>query len=158
MQKLIILNTRKVKKIKEALLQNFDYCLQEDYAYLINERKRVFIINKDLSRLDLEKLRIDKIGFYFAEFKNNHLRLSKEGAQLLANEAKKNNKALKNVIDLNKEEMKEYFKGLDLEKDLGEENKFVLLKHDQRVFGCAKYKNGQILNFLPKIHRGEVIL
>ena len=157
-QKLIILNTREVKKIKENLLKGFGYSLQKDYAYLINEKNRVFIINKDLARIDLKKLRIDRIGLYFAEFKDNHLRLSKEGAQLLFTEAKSNKVQLKNIVKLTEKETKDYFKGLDLAKDLGEENKFVLLEHAGKVFGCAKYKEKNIINFLPKIHRGEVII
>ena len=157
MQKLIILNTREIKRIKEVLLKMFGYALQEDYAYLRNEKERVFIINKDLANIDSSKLRIDKLGLYFAEVKNNQVRLSKEGAQLLANEAKKNKKQLQNVVELSEKEVKDYFQSMDLEKDLGAENKFVLLKFKE-VFGCAKYKYGKILNFLPKIHRGEVIL
>ena len=54
--------------------------------------------------------------------------------------------------------MKDYFSGIDLNKELGEENRFVLLKYKEDVFGCAKYKENTIINFLPKIHRGEVIL
>jgi NOL1/NOP2/fmu family ribosome biogenesis protein len=158
MSKLIILNTREIKKIKELLISNFSFSLPKNYVYLRNDKGKIYIINKQLSEVDLNKLKIDRIGLYFAELKHNQLRLSKEGAQLLAQEAEKSNEELKNVVELTKEEFKKYFLGQDLIKDLGEDNRLILLKFGKNVFGCAKYKEGKILNFLPKIHRGEVII
>lgn len=158
MQKLKILNTRDIKRIKQILAEEFGHSLQEDYAYLKNEKDRVFIINKEISKIKLENLRIDRFGLYFAEYKNNQIRLSKEGAQLLVKEAKENNKLVKNIVELNTEEVKEYFQGKDLDKDLDIENKLVILQHKSNILGCAKYKDKVILNFLPKIHRGEVIV
>ena len=158
MQQLTILNSRAVKKIREIVIKQFGYFLEGDYAFLQNEKERVFIINKDLAKVETKNLRIDRIGLYFAEVKENQVRLSKEGAQLLAEEAKKNNQQLKNVISLDHDQVKKYFTGENLDQDLGEENRFVLLQYENDIFGCAKYKNKVILNFLPKIHRGEVII
>ena len=86
------------------------------------------------------------------------MRLSKEGAQLLYLEAKKNSQELINVVDLSKEETKTYFLGVDLIKDFGSESRLIILKYEGQILGCAKYKDNKILNFLPKTHRGEVIL
>lgn len=152
MQQLQILNTRELKPIKELLKEQFDYSLDEDWAFLLNEKGRLFTITKDLSRLDLKKLKIDRYGLYFGEFRNDELRLSLEAAWLIGQKAKKN------IVELTNEETKEYFLGEPLFKDLGEEKKFVLLRFNQDILGCAKYKDRKILNFLPKIHRGEVIL
>lgn len=158
MQQLIILNTKEIKKIKERLEKQFGYSLTEDYAYLKNEKNKIFLITKDISKINLRNLKIDKLGLYFAEEKNQQVRLSKEGAQLLVKEAKENKKEVKNTVELTAEEVKEYFKGRDLDKDLGAENKPIILQYKDNVLGCARYKEGKILNFLPKIHRGEVIL
>lgn len=158
MQHLTILNTRDVKEIKEQLEQQFSYSLQEDYAYLKSENHdRIFIVNKDVAKIDFSKLRVDKMGLYFAELSKNRVRLSKEGAQLLVLEARKNKKKVKNIINLNNEEIESYFQGLDLEKDLGAENRLILLQYKKDILGCAQYKDKRILNFLPKIHRGPVI-
>jgi NOL1/NOP2/fmu family ribosome biogenesis protein len=153
-----ILNTREVKKIKQLLVEQFDYALREDYAYLMNQKERIFLVNKDLAKIDMKNLRVDRIGLYFGELKPNHIRLSKEGAALFVKEAKDNKKIVKNLIDLSKEEVQKYFRGEDLIKDLGEDNKPIILEYDNNVIGCASYKEGKILNFLPKIHRGEVIV
>lgn len=159
MQKLTILNTREVKKIKENLVRQFGgNFLEQDYAYLQNEKNRLFIVNKDIAKIELKNLNLDRVGLYFAEVKDSQVRLSKEGAQLLGQEAQKKNVKLKNVVNLTSEEVKKYFKGEDLEKDLGEENRLVLLQFHKDIFCCAKYKDKTILNFLPKIRRGEVII
>ncbi len=126
-----------------------------DYAYLQNANGKLFLINKDIVKVDLEKLRVDKVGLYVAEVKDNSVRLSKEGAQLLA---KEDPEGLKHVVSLDKEEIKLYFKGIDLKKDLGAEARFILIKYGSDIVGCSKYKEGVILNYLPKVHRGEVIV
>ncbi len=162
MQQLTILNTKEIRQLREMLLKQFGYFPKEDYAFLRNENNRVFLINKDVAKLDWQKLIVDKMGLYFGEFPEREFgkefRLSKEGAQLLGVWAKKDKVKLKNVVTLTAEEVKEYFQGRDLQKDCGTENQFVLLQYQNSIFGCAKYKEGRILNFMPKIHRGEVIL
>ncbi|MBI2662057.1 hypothetical protein HYX11_01215 [Candidatus Woesearchaeota archaeon] len=158
MQQLTILNSRDVKKIRELVVKQFGYFPEEDYAFLKGENDKVYMVNKDVARVDLKKLIVDRMGLYFAELRETEVRLSKEGAQLLGREARDNKKELRNVVDLNQREVKAYFAGVDLVKDLGEENKLVLLQFGNDVFGCAKYKGGKIINFMPKIHRGEVIL
>jgi NOL1/NOP2/fmu family ribosome biogenesis protein len=158
MKKFKILNTREIKRFKIVLVETFGYSLKKDYAYLMNDRDRVFLINKDLVKVDLNKLVVDRIGLYFAEYKNGSVRLSKEGAQLLVQEAKENNVKLDCLLELEEIEAKSYFKGVDLRKDLGEEPKTLILTYKDNVLGYAKYKEGKILNYLPKIHRGEAIL
>lgn len=158
MQKLQILNSKEIKKIKEILIKQFSYSLTEDYAYLENDKERIFIINKDVAKIDLNNLKIDKLGLYLGELKGESFRLSKEGAQLLAQEARENKKEVSNLIALDEEEIKKYFSGEDLHKDLGENSRFVILTYKREVLGCSKYKEGIILNYLPKIHRGEVIV
>jgi len=158
MQKINILNTREVKRIREQVVKQFGHFPKKDYAYLMNEKNRLFLVNKDLGRVDLKKLKIDKMGMYFAEVKPNHVRLSKEGAQLLVKDAAENDVELQNVVELSKTELKEYFTGVDLAKDLGEEDRLIIVKYEDNVIGCAKYKERKILNFLPKMYRGEVIV
>lgn len=158
MQQLAILNTRDVKRIKERLRQQFGYAPEEEYAYLQSEKDKIFIINREVAKIDLKKIIIDKMGLYFAELRNGEVRLSKEGAQLLGREAAEKNQKLMNVVHLTTEEVKLYFQGVDLAKDLGSESKLMLIEYQGDIIGCSRYKEGKVLNFLPKIHRGEVIV
>ena len=53
-----------------------------------------------------------------------------------------------------KKQVKEYFRGLDIDIDLGRDDQpFLILKHGKDFFGCSKYKNKKLLNFLSKVHR-----
>ena len=158
MQQLAILNTRDIKKIKEAVIREFGYFPEEEYAFIQNENNKLYIVSKDIAKINLKNLIIDRVGLYFAEVKNTQVRLSKEGAQLLAEAARKKKIELTNVVELTAEETKAYFHGEDLPKELGTENRLILLSYNHNILGCAKYKEQKILNFLPKIHRGEVIL
>jgi len=120
MKKLLILNSREIKRLRELVTKSFGYFFKEDYAYLKNDKDKIFIVNKDITRVNLDNLIIDRMGLYFAELKDNQCRLSKEGAQFMFREAKKDKIELKNLVDLDKEEVKTYFTGVDLTKDLGE--------------------------------------
>lgn len=151
--KLKILNTREIKKIREIVIRDFGVWFEGDYAFLKNERNRLFMVNKDISKLNLDNLRIDRMGVYIAEISDNQVRLSKSGVQLLGKFGE-----LKHEVSLKKEEVSLYFKGQDLEKDLGEESKLVVLKYQGVILGCARYKEGNVLNFLPKVHRSNVVL
>ncbi len=159
MQKLNILNSREIKRLREQVLSYFGYFFSKDYAYLKSTKGKIFLVNKDIANLPLEKLKVDRYGIYFAEDKEgSSFRLSMEGAKQLANAAKKDQKELLNVLELSKEEMESYFQGLDLPKPGLEGNKPVLLSYQGEVFASAKLKEEKVLNFLPKIHRGTVIL
>ena len=151
MQKLKILNTRELKSIKEKLINQFGFEEKLDYAFLINDKSRLFVVNRDIGSIDLSKLKVDKYGLYFGELKKE-LRLSMEGAWIIGQKAKKN------VVEISERELRDYFLGLDIEKDLGEENRFVLLKYGKEIISCAKYKDKQILNFLPKTHRSKDLI
>src|SRR3989338_8343786 len=155
MQTLTILNTRDIKKIRQLFEEIYGAFFTSDYAYLQSKDGRLSLINKDIANIDLKKLRIDKFGLYVAEIKGDSVRLSKEGAQLLAKEARDK---IKNIVELDSREIKAYFHGIDLRKNLGEEARFVLIEYKGDIVGCSKYKEGIILNYLPKIHRGEVII
>lgn len=154
MQQLRILNSKEIKHIQQFLQEQFNAHVPEGYAYFQNNDNKVFLVNRDIAKLRIEHLILDKIGLYLGELQQHEFRLSKEGAQFVA----LHNSQLTNLVSLAEEEVKEYFQGLDLAKDRGGKSRFVLLQHQDQVFCCAKYKQGKILNFLPKAHRGEVIL
>lgn len=153
-----ILNTREIKHIRELLIEDFGYFPEDEFVFLQNSQNKIFIVNRDLEKLNLQNLVIDKIGFYFGEFKEHKIRLSKEGAQFLFLKAKESQSSLRNIVELTSEETKTYFQGQDLDKDLGTENRPLILVFNHQCLGSARYKEKKILNFLPKIHRGEVIL
>ena len=83
----------------------------------------------------------------FCEIDGKGIRLSIEGSQIVGL------KAAKNVVDLDEEETKRWFKGEDLEKECKDCSGFVVLRHKNDFLGTGKYTNGKILNYVSKTRR-----
>ncbi len=151
MQNLKILNTRDVKEILKILDKQFGYSEKPNYTMLMSAKDKVYLINSDLQRIDLNNVKIDSIGLYFGEHKDGKFRLSLEGSMLIGNKLKKN------VVELNIDERNQWLKGEALIKDLGEEAKFLVLKCGDDIIGCGRYKEKRVFNYMPKARRLSVI-
>ncbi len=149
MQNLKFLDRKDKKRFLELLKKQFGFEEELDYAFLTNNKNKVFIVNKVIANIDLERIRINSIGLYIAEFNNNEVRLSIEGSQIIGKKAKKS------VIELDESQAREWLKGNDLEKPTNVEG-FVILKHDKDYLGSGRVKQSTILNFVPKTRRLNV--
>lgn len=149
MNKLKILNKKQVKEILRLIDSQWEARPKLSHVFLENDEGKLFIINKEFSGIDEKKLRINSMGLYFGEMKNNELRLTIEGSQLVGKYAKKR------IIELDKEQIKDYIKGKDIGYDSGEKG-FFLIRHNGDFFGTAKLKNNKILNFFPKSRRVSI--
>ncbi len=136
-------------------LKEFFKLIEEQYGKVpplfsklafIRGKERIHAITRDVEKVDLQQLRINSMGLYIAEVKNGQLRLSIEGAQLVGPSA------TKNVCELSDEQLREWFKGNDITIE-GKYEGFAILKHGTDYVGSGKYKEGVILNFVPKARR-----
>jgi NOL1/NOP2/fmu family ribosome biogenesis protein len=156
-----ILNSKQIKEILNLINRQWDCDVKLDYAFLKNEtleqkkrfentvfkKNKIFIASKEIFNLDFSKLRINSLGLEFATIeKNNQIRLSIEGSQIIGPKAKKN------IIELDEKEIKTWLKGEDVEKE-AEASGFVIVKHNNDFYGTGKYKEKRILNFIPKERR-----
>jgi NOL1/NOP2/fmu family ribosome biogenesis protein len=144
--KLNILNRKEVKVILGLLDEQWGIREVLDFVFLMNDEDGVFVVSKDFACIDEKKLRVNSLGLYFGELRNDEFRLSIEGSQLLGRFADKG------VLDISDEQVKEYVAGNDLlcdSKDKG----FFLLRNGFDFFGAAKLKSGRIFNFFPKSRR-----
>lgn len=147
MQNLKFLNKKEIKNILNLIKNQWNCDIELDYVFLISEKDKIYIVNKEISKIDLSKLRINSIGLYFGTVvEGNSLRLSIEGSQFIGPKAKKN------IIELNEKEFKEWMKGIDIEKDV-EEKGFVIIKYKDDFLGCGKAVDKKILNYVPKARR-----
>ena len=151
MPELKILNSKEIREIYELIEEQWGAKIKLDYGFLMNPKKRVFVVSKDISRIETLKLRINSAGMYFCEFDKLGIRLSIEGSQIVGP------KATKNVVELDEDETKKWFKGEDLEKECKDCSGFVILQNKNDFFGTGKYKNGKILNYVGKSRRVNVI-
>ena len=166
MQNLKILNSKEKKNILKVLNEQFDYketlsrksagapkgklLSEPDYVFLRNAKDRIYIIHRDMEKMDLEKLRIDSIGIYFATIMPEGIRLSIEGSQIVGKTAKKN------ILELNEEQFENWLKGIDFELETDMKD-FVLIKYKDDFLGCGKIKEGRLLNYVPKARRLSVV-
>jgi len=146
MPELKILNTKEIKKILKLIENQWNAKLTLKYAFLQNNKNRIFIVNKDLEKIDMSKLRINSIGMYFCEINDQDIRVSIEGSQLIGPTA------TKNIVDISEEQAKQWLHGEDLEIK-GNFSGFVIIKHNNNYLGSGKYKDGRILNYISKARR-----
>ena len=146
MQNIKILNSKEIKKVIELVSDQWECDIELDYVFLQNNKDRIFIVNKEISGLDLSKLRINSLGLYFGEINMTELRLSIEGSQIVGPHAKKN------VLELSDEEARKWMKGEDLEKEIDAKG-FLIIKHGDDYLGCGKAKDKKIFNYVSKVRR-----
>jgi NOL1/NOP2/fmu family ribosome biogenesis protein len=148
---LLILNTREIKEILTILKKQWGFNEKLNYVFLRNAKGKIYIVNKDINRIELEKMRIDSIGLYFGEQRNGTIRLSIEGSQMIGQYANKN------LIELTEKETDEWLKGENITFKNKEGNAFVILKNGTDILGCGRHKEGKIHNYVPKERRLRVI-
>jgi len=146
MSQLKILNKKEIKEIINLIEKQWGAKLKLDYVFLRNNKNRVFVVNKDISKIDLSKLRINSFGMYFCEIDRIGIRLSIEGSQLVGP------KATKNLIEINEKQTKQWLKGEDLEIKENYSG-FVILKHNNYFLGTGKFKENKVLNYVGKSRR-----
>ncbi len=148
MQNLKILNKKQIKLILKKLEAQFGFKDTLDFVFLQNREGKIFLINKDIAKVDLSKLRINSIGLYFGKIEQDELRLSIEGSQLIGKKAKKN------IVELNSQQLKQWLKGEDIENNKHQD--FVIIRHNKDFLGTGKAKQDKILNFVPKARRIKI--
>lgn len=150
MPELKILNSREIKELYSMIEKQWNAKIKLDCGFLQNSKGRIFIINRDISEIDISKLRINSIGMYFCEHGKTGIRLSIEGSRIVGP------KAAKNIVELDEMETRKLFKGEDLEKECKDCSGFVILKNKSDFLGTGKYTNGKILNYVSKTRRVNI--
>jgi len=112
----------------------------------MNPKNKIFIITKDISKIDLNELRINSLGMYFGVLYENTIRLSIEGSEIVGKTAKKN------FLELNDRDADLWMSGQDFEIDSNLSG-FIIIKHNNYFLGCGKMVSGKLYNYVPKERR-----
>jgi NOL1/NOP2/fmu family ribosome biogenesis protein len=140
------LNSKETKEIVRWLEAQFDAKLDLDYYFFEHENNKIYMANKEITNIQLEKLRIDSVGLYFCRRMPDGFRLTIEGSQIIGKSAKKN------VVNLSVEEMNNWLKGQDIDVK-GDYKGYVIMRCNNDFLGSGKFKEGRILNYVPKTRR-----
>lgn len=142
------LNNKQTKNILSMIKARWGCDFPKDYVFIQNKEK-ILIVNKDIAKLDFEKIRVNRVGLYVAEISNDEIRLSIEGSQMIGK------KAIKNVLDLQEQEARDWIRGNDL--DIEAPKGFFIIKYKNDFLGSGKSMGDKILNFVPKTRRINMI-
>ncbi len=146
-ESLRILNSKEKKEINERLMQQWGAELDKSFVFLLSNKEKLYIANADISMIDFSKVRVDTIGLYVCTVDDKSIRLSIEGSQLIGP------KATKNVVDIDDDELDDWFGGRDIERTVKECSGPVIVRHNADFVGCGKMTAKGILNFVPKTRR-----
>ena len=97
-----------------------------------------------------KKIGADMIGLYLFNEYDDEIRLSIDGIHILKEQI------TKNILELNEEETKKWFKGEDIffkDKWTKEKKGFKILKNGEDFIGCGKLVDNRLINYLPKERR-----
>ena len=144
-----VLSKTDVKKILRQLKAQFgieDFGL--DYIFTKSSKDRIFVVNKDLEKINLSDYNINTAGLYIAKEEIDGVRLTIEGSQILGPKATKNVLVLDNAED--------WLRGKNIEIE-SEMKGYVIVKHCKDFLGCGRINKKRLQNFIPKARRlGEV--
>ncbi len=93
-----------------------------------------------------ENIPIERVGFYFATYLNEEIRLSLEGVELLKDQIKKN------TFELDEKQAEQWMMGSELNIATGKQA-ILVMKHKNYFLGCGKASKEKIGNFIPKSRR-----
>lgn len=140
-----ILSKTDIKKISRQLDKQFGIeKLDQSYAYLKTSKNKIFVINRDIERINPNDFNINTAGLYIAKEEIDGVRLSIEGSQFLGP------KAVKNVLIL--EDPGSWLKGqnIEIKTDL---KGYVIVKYKNDFLGCGRVTKTKLQNFIPKARR-----
>lgn len=151
LERLQLLNSRERKKLLAMIEQQFG-ALAEEFEFYVNSKKKIFLINREIAGISLDKLRVNSLGMYLGEVHDDGIRLSIEGSQMIKN--------AKNVLVLDDTDAKRWMAGEDFElsTDLFSGQSaglagFAIIKNREDILGCGKVSKGKLYNYMPKERR-----
>ncbi|MFH0752538.1 MAG: hypothetical protein V1914_02965 [archaeon] len=145
MKHLRILNSKEIKRILKTLEEQFGKFDLRDYVFFMNNDSKVFLLSRKFAELDEKKVRVNNLGLYFGKEEVDGFRLTIEGAQLV--------NPKKNVVNLTKDQVPCWMRGEDIEVGDLKLYGYVVVKHEDDIFGCGRFKEGRVLNSIPKSRR-----
>lgn len=136
-------------KLKEYFGLPDDFTL-DGLLFVTNKNKYYLVDNRFVDIAELH-YNISTIGLYIAEITNyGEIRVSLEGSALIGPHA------TKHILELSEEDAQSFIRGNDLPlPDMPQQFYLLFSEIDGKklYFGCGKYKEGNLFNFIPKSRR-----
>jgi NOL1/NOP2/fmu family ribosome biogenesis protein len=144
-----VLTNKEKKELEKTLDENYGSSdvLTEFVVLKSGKEDKLWIAQKGVFQINTKGLRVQNVGLYFGRLDRGVLRLSIEGAQLVAKTA------TKNIVELNKEQLWDFLRGFNVaatKKTNTRDKSYVLVRFGTDCLGIAKLVGNELENVLPK--------
>ncbi|MFH1064690.1 MAG: hypothetical protein V1729_06410 [Candidatus Woesearchaeota archaeon] len=146
-ESLQILNSKEKKALNQQIMDQWGCELDKEFVFLLSNKEKLYILDKDMDKIALDNLRVDNMGLYVCTVNDKGVRLSIEGSQIIGPHA------TKNILEITDAEVKEWLRGNDLHHEPGDCKGFIIIKNKTDFLGCGKVAEKGIMNFVPKARR-----
>jgi NOL1/NOP2/fmu family ribosome biogenesis protein len=146
---LTILKSKESREFIRAVNAQWGASWKPEDCFVRNRQDKYFLITRELAKVKWETLRLSSVGLYVGEMHDDAVRLSVEGSQIVGPSA------TKNVIDVDHDAAMRWLKGDDIaiESKDGEFKGHVIVKMGKDFMGTGAYKEGHLINHVPKARR-----
>lgn len=141
------LNSKQRKHFYEQLREQYGYEGPKELALFEGGNNKIYAITKSLDEVPFTQMRPVQGGLYIASTESIDIRLTLDGAILLAKHCNDC------FVDVDEDEKNTWMSGRNLPYQ-GEQNGYVLLRYQKRIIGCGSVSSdGYIKNYVPKGRR-----
>lgn len=150
--KMRVLTKEEVKDLERMIEKNYGSRVNlKDYLVLINKKNKIWLVNKEVLNLDLDKLKIDSLGLGFGKLKRNEkIHLTIEGSQIVGKNA------TKNIAILDEKDAVKFMQGSNVkpkEEIDCEYHNFAIVKCKDDILGSSLLIEDGLKNLIPKSRR-----
>jgi len=143
---MMFLNNKQKKEFEKEIEDSWGAKIDFE-AVMMTGSSKYWLLTKEVGNVNKDKMRIESMGNYFARRdKNNQIRLSIEGSQVIGPISKKN------VAEISDKDLHLWLRGQNIDIKTGF-NGYVILKHGKDYVGCGKAYEKGVLNHVPKERR-----
>lgn len=159
----------RIEIFKKKEKEQFNQFIEDKYGFELKGQiikqstNKLRIFTGNLSEHELSILtgtvRVETAGLYLATWDTTNEVKKEESIRFSFDASFLGKEATKNFLDLNDEQVKQWFRGedIDLEGQYPTESQdsqtYILLKYKNEMVGCGKLTQNKILNFVPKERR-----
>jgi NOL1/NOP2/fmu family ribosome biogenesis protein len=147
-----LLERKRVRKVTDFLRKRFGFEDRLNAGILLSPRNNLYLIHSDLANVDFSVLRVNSLGIYFGEWRNDELRLSIEGSQRIGP------RCTKHILSLNDAQLRQWFLGEKIELNQELDPGFYIIRYGDDYVGCGNVGHGVLHNFVPKIRRSQELI
>jgi NOL1/NOP2/fmu family ribosome biogenesis protein len=146
---IVTLSQKHIHAMHDFLISQYGVSFASGTFLLHTKDNKIFLLSPKAEEFRQHLQRINSQGLYVGEFNDDftQIRLSIEGSQIIGPNA------TRGIYELTKEELQLWSRGESLPMDVEPQKGYLIMKYGSDFYGVGRFKQDQILNFVPKVRR-----